>query len=434
MKLNWFSPLPPAPTDIAHYTARVLPALAARADITLWTDQKRWDDACEKYAAVRRYSPDEPDWREINRAALNFYHLGNNPHFHHSIWRVSRRHPGVVVLHDTRLQHFFAGVFRERQNNPGAYIAEMKKYYGPDGERAARNFMSGADTDIEKLSVRFPLTDLALENAFGVLVHTHRAFADLRRENKRLVAYAPLPYPAAAPVTTSPPAPAAPPPLRLIIFGYLGVNRRLASVLEALAQFPDRKVFHLDIYGHLWDETKVRAMIDSLKLNDSVSLHGFVPERELDEALDAAHLAFNLRFPTMGEASGSQLRIWSHALPSIVSATGWYADLSAEVVAHVRPEHEAEDLQKHLRGFLSAPEIYRAMGRRGKQLLEAEHGPGVYAQTILELAERAGDAQMRGLTNYYLRRAAEEIAAWETSDELTSDYRRLAEEIDALTK
>src|SRR5204863_631305 len=37
MKLNWFSPLPPAATDLAHFTMRVLPALSQRADVTLWT-------------------------------------------------------------------------------------------------------------------------------------------------------------------------------------------------------------------------------------------------------------------------------------------------------------------------------------------------------------------------------------------------------------
>src|SRR5439155_4075393 len=55
MKLNWFSPLPPAKTDIAHYTARILPALRAHAEVTLWTDQKDWDESLNLNAKVRRY-------------------------------------------------------------------------------------------------------------------------------------------------------------------------------------------------------------------------------------------------------------------------------------------------------------------------------------------------------------------------------------------
>src|SRR3712207_5618000 len=107
MKINWFSPLPPAKTDIAHCTARVLPALAERARVTLWTDEASWDPGLERYAAVRRYRPDAPPWTELNRADANVYHIGNNYLFHGSIWQVSRRLPGIVVMHDVRLHDFF---------------------------------------------------------------------------------------------------------------------------------------------------------------------------------------------------------------------------------------------------------------------------------------------------------------------------------------
>jgi len=45
MKLNWFSPLAPARSEIAHYTARTVAALRGHAEVTLWTDQAKWDSA-----------------------------------------------------------------------------------------------------------------------------------------------------------------------------------------------------------------------------------------------------------------------------------------------------------------------------------------------------------------------------------------------------
>jgi hypothetical protein len=54
----------------------------------------------------------------------------------------------------------------------------------------------------------------------------------------------------------------------------------------------------------------------------------------------------------MGEASGSQLRIWDHALPSIVSKNDWYATLPSETVAFVSPDHEIEGVKYHLKYFL----------------------------------------------------------------------------------
>ena len=58
MRLNWFSPLPPAKSGIADYTFGILPELSSRAEVTLWTDRAGWDSRLEKYAEVRHYRPD----------------------------------------------------------------------------------------------------------------------------------------------------------------------------------------------------------------------------------------------------------------------------------------------------------------------------------------------------------------------------------------
>ena len=84
----------------------------------------------------------------------------------------------------------------------------------------------------------------------------------------------------------------------------------------------------------------MRQRIATLELKDTVKVHGYAPAADLDGALSTAGLAINLRYPTMGEASASQLRIWEHALPSLVTRVGWYASLPEDAVAHVRPENE----------------------------------------------------------------------------------------------
>src|SRR4051794_27128016 len=114
MKLNWFSPLPPAKTGIARYTADLLPALCSRAKVTLWTDQQEWDPCLSEWAAVRRYDVEQMNWHEINEAELCVYHIGNHHGFHFGPWQTNLRQPGLVVLHDLRLHDFFAGVYRAR--------------------------------------------------------------------------------------------------------------------------------------------------------------------------------------------------------------------------------------------------------------------------------------------------------------------------------
>ena len=76
MRLNWFSPLPPAKSGIADYTFGILPELSSRAEVTLWTDRAGWDSRLEKYAEVRHYRPDRMDWVNVlyicdSRASLS---------------------------------------------------------------------------------------------------------------------------------------------------------------------------------------------------------------------------------------------------------------------------------------------------------------------------------------------------------------------------
>ena len=416
MKLNWFSPLPPARTDIAHYTTRVLAALRGYAEVTLWTDQDKWDSGLDEYAEVRRYKLRRIEWAELNRGDMSIYHIGNNPLFHGSIWQVSQRHPGVVVLHDLRLHHFFAGLYRDRWRDLEAYLVQMEFYYGERGRTDAAAWAVNKGVGINEMAERYPLTLLGLENALGVLVHTEEGSDQLKRMNLWPVVYAPLPF-AASNRHQSGQLPSANgessgPPFHLVVFGYIDSNRRLDEVLNALINFPQRGQFHLHIYGQLADEKSVRRQIRSLGLKEMVTVHGFVPETELDAALRSAHLAINLRYPTMGEASGSQLRIWSHALPSLVTKVGWYETLPTDAVAFVRPAHEIEDIQAHLRAFLSDHSRFRRMGENGYRLLAEQHAPQLYARSIMNLVASAQEYRKHSAADRSSQRASVEMSAW----------------------
>jgi glycosyltransferase involved in cell wall biosynthesis len=440
MKINWFSPLPPAKTDIAHYTTRVLPALSALADVTLWTDQREWDRALEKQAEVRTISLGRMPWPDLNRADANFYQIGNNPLFHGSSWQISRLHAGVVVLHDFRLHHFFDGLFRIQWRDLNSYLGEMEKYYGAEGRRDGAECFRNDARNISYMAERYPLTRLAIENALGVVVHTQESYDALAADLPCPLALAPLPFAANAPRKDRlAPGPGESskrvgPPFRLIVFGYIGRNRRLSSLLQALASLPERANFLLDIYGDVLDDgDQLRAQIRELGLKRQVTLHGFTAETKLDAALSRSHLAINLRFPTMGEASGSQLRIWAHRLPTLVSRVGWYATLPAAAVAFVRTdENEVSDIQTHLRSLASDPDNFAAMGERGRRELEEKHAPAQYARTIVEMAEFSQKFRARIAASKLAERAGMLLSEWLGPNSISEAGANIAKEIFAL--
>jgi len=196
-----------------------------------------------------------------------------------------------------------------------------------------------------------------------------------------------------------------------------------------LASLPEVDRFVLDIYGDLWDKREVAESIPRLGLKRHVTVRGFVAEDELDHALSSADLAINLRFPTMGEASGSQLRCWSNGLPSIVTKIGWYATLPADTVAYVRPEFEIEDLTLHLRDILRDPAKFRGMGLRGRRLLQDTHSPQQYARTIVDLCEHAPSFRVQAAASKWAERTGERLAQLGSITARGVTSRRAAEEI-----
>jgi len=431
MKLNWFSPLPPAKTGIAEFTAGLLPTLSSHAQITVWTDQGEWDSTIERHCAVKQFSLSQINWPIVNSADATFYNLGNNHLFHAAIWEVSRLHPGVVILHDVSLHNFFDSLFNGVWQDTAGYLEHMETHYGAEGRNAAVDFINRT-VSIESIAERYPLTPLAIENALASIVHSRSAFEELSRHNHVATAYVPLPAVFGPRPDTSAIKPrSTDPPYNLIVFGHLGRNRRLDSLFEALSEVPQRDLFHLHIYGLIDEPKQLRQRIRSLKISDLVTLHGYANEGELHAALKNAHLAINLRYPTMGEASASQLRIWSYSLPSLVTKVGWYASLPEGTVAPVRPEREVEDIKDHLANFLVDRENFELMGRSGYASLIQDHDPEQYVRAVLEIANNCRSLQLRAVAKQLAERAGILISPWAVDP--IADSMRTAKQILSLT-
>src|SRR3954466_16041210 len=90
MRVAWFSPLPPARTGVAGYSAHVLPLLDGP------------DFAIDPYDARNAH---HFAWRNRQQPYdLAVYQLGNST-WHDFMWGYLFHYPGLVVLHDPRLHH-----------------------------------------------------------------------------------------------------------------------------------------------------------------------------------------------------------------------------------------------------------------------------------------------------------------------------------------
>ena len=426
MKINWFCPVPPMPSAIAETTATVLPALAQRVEVTLWVSQPNWASHLEQWVPVRHYDPDNLPWSDINAADATIYHIGNSAEHHGPTWQVLRQQPGIVVLHDLSVQYLFAGLVVKNFGLTRSEYFDMMEFHHPGiGRKAAEALFEGT-RKVENISEDCPLTGAALENAIGVIVHTELGCSFLRNWTTMPVGYVPL---CANIADFGPEAPAQliesvghakpernEPFHRIIMFGFLSANRRLESVLKALRDFPQKDQFRLDIYGTLAEEELIGRMISDFALDRLVTIRGFVSPAELRNALLSSALAINLRDPSMGEASQTQLQIWKHGVPSLVTELGWYATLPKNTVATVRRAAELEDIQGHLTNFLREPETYRQIGRNGQRYLAEHHQIDHYVKALLEFIDQTLRAKPGQAISWMTGRIGSVIRPWFDED------------------
>ena len=381
LDIHFVTPLPPARTEIANYAMAVLPALAARCRLVVWTDQVGHVDVpgidIRNFAAHGLPS-------DLTRADAVFFNLGNHLGFHGRIFEALRRIGGIAILHDPCMQHFFSCRAHVSPRCRDDYLGAMRHYHGRDGEIAGRRLLIDM-TGIDAAATLYPLTGMAVDAAQAVVTHSRAVLPVLAALGKP-AAYIPLVYDCEH-------LPALPrrrkhDVVRLVVAGHLGANRGLSELVAAL-DVPDlRNRVELDVYGEVMPgiAADFAAQLAGSGLGGQVRVHGRVSEAVLEAGLGRADLAINLRIPTMGEASASQLRYWSHALPSVVSRDGWYATLPDDAVLFVTPGREIEELREHVRGWFANRDRYAAMGRRGRALLLAEHGASAYADALVAFA------------------------------------------------
>jgi Glycosyl transferases group 1 len=127
------------------------------------------------------------------------------------------------------------------------------------------------------------------------------------------------------------------------------------------------------------------------------------------------------------------LHLWQYGLPSLVTRRAWYATLPEETVAFVRPEHEVEDIQRHLTAFLANPETYRELGRNGRRHVAENHSIETYASVLLDVAARTPELQAKWIARDLARRSATAMSEWSDDATIGSLSAAVARQIEMLT-
>ncbi len=317
-RLAWFTPLPPARSGIAAYSAELLPLLLGDHTIDVFVEA-RVPGGIPAHDFVWKHLRDPYD--------LVVYQLGNAA-CHDYQWPYMTRYPGLVVLHDGQLHHSRARALLT-SGRADDYRAEFR-YNHP-----------GAPVEIAELVIAtlagslyylWPMLAIAVRSARMVGVHSVRLAESLRADFPEATVEA-LRMGVADPLLD---APGGPPrvsaaeirsrheiPAGAVVFAAFGgvtPEKRITQALRALAAIgPYVPAAVLLLVGDTADYYDVWEKARRIGVAGRLRVTGYVPDADLPAYLDAADVCLCLRWPTTRETSASWLRCLAAAKATVIT-------------------------------------------------------------------------------------------------------------------
>lgn len=410
MRLAFVSPLPPAATGVADYTADVLRLLAPAHEIEAFHGQDEVETTRLPAGLRIAHAAELPARHAHHPFDLIVHQLGNGP-AHGFAYDLVSRLPGLLVLHDLVLFHSRAAVFTDSepvrawraapasaaaraaaQPALDAWKAELEYSYPGRGERLYAAHM-GSVGDL--LPYAYPLLRLPVEASRAVLVHSAYAAVVVREEVPGAVVTV-VPQPV-EPVEGDAGAIAS---LRARLgfarddvvvgcFGLLTREKRVDAVAAAVARASAIEPrLRLLLAGPLPDRPGLEQRLSALGLEGRAVLTGRLAHGELGTHIGVADIVAHLRWPTARETSAALLRVLAQGRPSIVSDLQHQADLPADCVWRIDPAREA-DLELALLALARDPGARLRLGAAAAEHVRRAHAPARVAAgwtAALELA------------------------------------------------
>jgi glycosyltransferase involved in cell wall biosynthesis len=400
MKIAYFSPMPPARTGIATYSSYLVPELAARCDVTV-------------------FSPDVSDWRApANCRVVNFradpfilksldeydqvvYHLGNNPWFHLDIYQAFLQRSGLVVLHDLVLYYLIAGL------GHGGMIKEFCQNYGHERlEEVWELIVSCPGKDILRYQrpARYPFLHRVLEHARGIIVHNHSSAEQLAQIGRvDRVHVLPLIYYPEQRWASSHlnreilrrETGVGADEVLLGVFGFIGPTKRIGQVLQAVRRLLDenpRFPIRVLIVG---EGDSLKEEIAASCLGDRVIELGFVADEKFAAYLDLVDIVANLRYPSMGEGSATLMQAMSFGKPVIVTNHAFFSEFPDDVVAKVSyGENEIDEIANILKRLVENDGEREQLGVAARRYVETYCAPDKVADLYLDIFQNSPNSRM----------------------------------------
>ena len=390
-KLAYVSPLPPARSGIADYSAELLPELARHYEIDVVVAQNEVSNIPAKaYCSVQTVA-----WflEHADRYDRVLYQFGNSDHHGH-MFDLLATIPGVVVLHD----FFLSGIVAHLDSHgfkPGCFAKEL---YHAHGYHAAKTYLR-AEYAADAIW-KYPCNLSVLQGSLGTIVHSKSSlrlaqqwYDGFDQDNWDVIPL--LRQPGLNQDRSKARATLGFNDDDFIVcsFGIMGPSKLNHRLLDAFLDSKLRTsgncylIFvgenHPAEYGQ-----QILLKIKDNKKNGNIRITGWTDTDVFRQYLLAADVGVQLRTLSRGETSAAVLDCMNYGLATIVNANGSMADLPDDGVCKLSDDFTDEQLTEALEWLWEDSAKRIELGAVAKEIIRKTHSPRKCADMYCSAVEK----------------------------------------------
>ena len=388
-RLAFVSPLQPAKSGIADYSAALLPALAAHYDIDVIVEQA--DLVSDRWVLGNAFQRSVA-WFEVNAKKYDriLYQMGNSQ-FHQHMLGLLEKFPGVVVLHD-----FFLSGLQVHQDitgiAPGAWARELLRAHGWS---ALKERFEAKDT--ANVIYSWPCNLDVLQRALGVIVHADHSSALAEQWYGPNFANDWVKIPLLRTPAANTNRNRARARLNLSAddilvcsFGFVGKSKLNHLLIQAwlASDLAQDERCHLIFVGYASGEYGEQIQRQCQAGHGRIHITGWTDDERYEQYLSAADIAVQLRTLSRGETSAAALDCMNYGIATIVNAHGSMAELPRDAVWMIDDGFTTEALAEALNLLRHDPERRSKLAARAHSYIRAEHLPSTCATQYAGAIER----------------------------------------------
>lgn len=381
LHLGIVGPLPPSPTGPATYVANLLPALACRCEVTCFVeDVGAVEPAIRACAQVRHL-----DERFSAGCDLLLYHLANNPMHVAVLDAAMSGPPGMVVLHDASIHHLLTDHLVGR-GDLDAHRAWLRSAHAARGDDLGCVRRWGG-TEIEQFV--FDALAPVLDRHRACMVHNTFAAAVVRHRSPGLPVFT-IPHFAPRVDDLPEPHPGFGRPGDVVIahLGFITRPKRYELLCRAARELADRGYpIHLAFLGEDHTHGDLAAVLSGLHLAERSTVTGWLDDPAFSAAVSAVDVAVSLRWPHVGESSGTLAALLAAGKPVIVEAIGSWREVPEGAVVRTHSS-SVEDLAEALESMVASAEARATVGAAAREHATTTLHLDRFVNSLFEAAEQ----------------------------------------------